>query len=326
MTTPNAASANESNAPEVHEPTADHDEHENAYSGLLVNDAHWAFGTDFEDPLAGVDTTVPSGVDPSELAQYCLMLGDDALVFSQRISEWCSNAPDLEEDIALANISLDLLGQARLLLARAAAADPALVPQLPEGSPVPDEDRLAFFREDMDFRNVRLAEVPNGDFAEAVAKILIFSTWRLALFERLTLSRDTVLSAIAAKGVKEMSYHRDFAGRWVVTLAQGTEESRRRLLTALSGLWPLWSELFETHPIEASVAEAGIGVDPAEVADEAGVILDQVFAAAGIDRPEAGALAGVRGKKGRDGLHTEALSRMLAEMQVVARAHPQGQW
>ncbi|WP_210604052.1 1,2-phenylacetyl-CoA epoxidase subunit PaaC [Brevibacterium oceani] len=306
----------------------EHDEHDNAYSGLLVNDAHWAFGTDFEDPLAGVDTTVPEGVEASDLGAYCLMLGDDALVFSQRISEWCSNAPDLEEDIALANIALDLLGQSRLLLARAAAADPALVPELPESSPVPDEDRLAFFRNDLAFRNVRLAEVPNGDFAEAVAKILIYSTWRLSIFERLTTSRDSVLAAIAAKGVKEMSYHRDFAGRWVVTLALGTEESRSRLVTALDGLWPLWTELFDTHPVEAAVAEAGIGIDPAEVADEASVILDQVFAAAGLDRPEAGSLAGVgvHGQKGRDGMHTEALSKMLAEMQVVAREHPEGQW
>ena len=304
----------------------EHGDHENAYSGLLVNDAHWAFGTDFEDPLAGVVTTVPEGVDPKDLAAYCLMLGDDALVFSQRISEWCSNAPDLEEDIALANIALDLLGQSRLLLARTAAADPSLVPELPEGSPVPDEDRLAYFREDLQFRNVRLAEVPNGDFAEAVAKILIYSTWRLAIFERLQASRDSVLSAIAVKGVKEMSYHRDFAGRWVLTLARGTEESKARLLKALDGLWPLWDELFETHPVEASVAAAGIGVEPAEVADEAGVILDQVFAAAGIERPERGALAGVRGKKGRDGLHTEALSKMLADMQVVARQYPKGQW
>lgn len=306
----------------------DHGDHDNAYSGLLVNDANWAFGTDFEDPLAGVDTTVPDGVDAKDLGAYCLMLGDDALVFSQRISEWCSKAPDLEEDIALANIALDLLGQARLLLARAAAADPELVPELPAGSPVPDEDRLAFFRNDLGFRNVRLAEVPNGDFAEAVAKILIYSTWRLSIFERLVDSRDTVLAAIAAKGVKEMSYHRDFAGRWVVTLARGTEESKSRLVKALDGLWPLWSELFETHPVETAVAEAGIGVDPATVADEASVILDQVFAAAGIDRPERGGLAGVgvHGGKGRDGLHTEALSKLLAEMQVVAREHPEGQW
>src|SRR3978361_1059817 len=130
---------------------ADHEtDHESVYDeGLLGGDAaHWAFGTSFEDPLAGVDTTVPDDVDPAELASYCLMLGDDALVYSHRLSEWCSRAPDLEEDIALANISLDLLGQARLLLARAAAADPGVVPVLPKGSPVPPEDALAFFRSD----------------------------------------------------------------------------------------------------------------------------------------------------------------------------------
>jgi ring-1,2-phenylacetyl-CoA epoxidase subunit PaaC len=301
-------------------------EHESAYDGLLVNDAHWAFGTDFEDPLAGVDTTVPPGVDAGALATYCLMLGDDALVLSQRISEWCSNAPDLEEDIALANIALDLLGQARLLLARAAAADPALVPVLPEGSPVPAEDALAFFREAGELRNVRLAEVPNGDFAEAVVRILLFATWRLALFERLVDSRDAVVAAVAAKGVKELAYHRDHAGRWFVTLAGGTEESRRRLLAALDGLMPLWPELFATHPVEAEAASAGVGVDPAAVLAEADGVLDRVLAAADVPRPDRPGLAGVRGRTGRHGLHTEALSRMLAEMQVVARAHPQGRW
>jgi ring-1,2-phenylacetyl-CoA epoxidase subunit PaaC len=306
----------------THEPG----EHESAYDGLLVNDAHWAFGTDFEDPLAGVDTTVPDGVDARALATYCLMLGDDALVLSQRLSEWCSRAPDLEEDIALANVALDLLGQARLLLARAAAADPALVPALPEGSPVPAEDALAFFRDAEELRNVRLTEVPNGDFAEAVARILLFSTWRLALFERLSGSRDAVLAAVAAKGVKELSYHRDFAGRWFVTLAGGTEESRRRLLAALDGLVPLWPELFRTHAVEAEVAGAGVGVDPASVADEAEAVLAQVLAAADLPRPDKPALAGVQGRTGRDGLHTEALSLLLAEMQVVARAHPMGRW
>lgn len=304
----------------------DADDHDSAYSGLLVNDAHWAFGTDFEDPLAGVDTTVPTGVESNVLAQYCLMLADDALVFSQRISEWCSRAPDLEEDIALANIALDLLGQSRLLLARAAAAHPLLVPQLPEGSPVPDEDRLAFFRTAGQFRNVRLVEIPNGDFADLIVRVLMFSTWRLALLERLVGSRDSVLAAIAAKGVKELAYHRDFTGRWFITLAQGTDESRERLQAALARLWPLWGELTETHPIENAAAEAGVGIDPATVADEIDVVLDQVLAAAGVDRPSQRPLAGVQGRKGRDGLHTEALSIMLAEMQVVARAHPLGQW
>lgn len=304
-----------------------HVDHESVYDGLLGGDAsHWAFGTDFEDPLAGVDTTVPDGVDPRDLATYCLMLADDALVMSQRLSQWCSSAPDLEEDIALANIALDLLGQARLLLARAAAADPSIVPSLPAGSPVPPEDALAFFRDDAQFRNVRLVEPENGDFAETITRLLLFATWRLAIFERLASSRDRVLSAVAAKGVKEMSYHRDYAGRWFLTLARGTEESRRRLLTALDRLWPLQPELLDPHDIERQVATQGVGVDPSTVRPEVDIVLEQVFSVSGVVRPDVAALAGVQRRTGRDGVHTEAFGRLLAEMQVVARAHPAGTW
>jgi len=279
------------------------DAHGSVYDELLGTDtSQWAFGTDFEDPLAGVDTTVPDDVDATALAAYCLMLGDDALVMSHRLSEWCSRAPDLEDDIALSNIALDLLGQARLLLARAAAADPSVVPPLPDGSPVPVEDALAFFREALDFRNVRLVEVENGDFGHTIARLLLFSTVRLAAFERLSADRDPVLAAIAAKGVKELTYHRDYAGRWFLTLAQGTEESRRRLLAGLAAIWPLYDELRTAYDVGAEVD----------------VVLDQVLAVSGVERPEVGAMSG-RG-------HTEALSRMLAEMQVVARAHPNGQW
>jgi ring-1,2-phenylacetyl-CoA epoxidase subunit PaaC len=258
--------------------------HDSVYDeDLLGGDAsHWAFGTSFEDPLAGVDTTIPTGVDPEELAAYCLMLGDDALVYSHRLSEWCSRAPDLEEDIALANIALDLLGQARLLLARAAAASPSVVPRMPEGSPVPPEDALAFFRADAEFRNVRLVEPDNGDFAVTIVRLLLFSTWRLALLERLVSSRDQVLAAIAEKGVKEVTYHRDYAGRWFLTLAQGTDESRSRLLAALPQVFALHDELFTEHAVESSVAAAGVGVAPSAVADEVRAVLEQVFAASGV--------------------------------------------
>jgi ring-1,2-phenylacetyl-CoA epoxidase subunit PaaC len=302
------------------------DPHDNAYAGLLVDDVHWAFGGDFDDPLAGVDTTVPEGVDAADLAAYCLMLGDDALIAAQRLAEWCSRAPDLEEDVALANIALDLLGQARWLLARAAAADPSVVPELPGDSPVPDEDRLAFFREAHEFRNVRLVEVPNGDFADAVCRLLMLSTWRLALFEQLRASRDAVLAAVAVKAAKELAYHRDFAGRWFVILAEGTDESRRRLLAAVDALLPMWPELFRAHPVELAVAAAGVGVDPAAVRGTADAVLDEVLAAAGIDAPDEPPPAGLQGRTGRDSVHTEALSRLLAEMQVVARAHPGGRW
>ncbi|WP_214409213.1 1,2-phenylacetyl-CoA epoxidase subunit PaaC [Sphaerisporangium fuscum] len=301
------------------------DEHGSVFDGLIGGDSsQWAFGSDFEDPLAGVDTTTPAGVASTDLAGYCLMLGDDALIMSQRLSEWCSRAPDLEEDIALANMALDLLGQARLLLARAAAADPGVVPALPEGSPVPPEDALAFFRDAGRFRNVRLAEVANGDFAHVVVRLLLFSVARHALLERLRASTDQVLAAVAAKGVKEVAYHRDWAGRWFLVLAQGTEESRRRLLTALDALWPLRAELLVTHPVELSLARAGAAVDPASIRDEVDVVLDQVLAVSGVDRPDLAPPAVAGG--GRDGAHTEALDRLLAEMQVVARAHPSGRW
>ena len=308
-------------------------DHESVYDESLLggDSSHWAFGLShvdgaFEDPLAGVDTTVPADVDASALAAYCLMLGDDALTFSHRLSEWCSRAPDLEEDVALANIALDLLGQARLLLARAAAADPAVVPVLPEGSPVPPEDGLAFFRGDRDFRCTRLVEGDIGDFAVTTARLLLFSTWRLALLERLRASRDPVLAAIAGKGVAEVGYHRDYAARWFVTLAQGTDESRSRLLAALPVVWSCHDELFVPHAVEVSLAAAGVGVDPRQVEPEVGVVLGQVLAASGVETPSVGQLGPVSGGRGRDGRHTEALSHLLAEMQSVARAHPLGRW
>ncbi|MET0134207.1 MAG: Phenylacetic acid catabolic protein, partial [Kibdelosporangium sp.] len=151
---------------------------DNAYEALTEeNDARWAFGTGFADPLAGMDTTVPSGVDAGALAVLCLKLGDDALIMSHRLQEWCTAAPELEDEVAIANIGLDLLGQARLLLARAASADRSLVPAVAQS----DEDALAFFRAAEDFRNVRLVELGGGDFAFAMAQLLVFSTWRLAV-------------------------------------------------------------------------------------------------------------------------------------------------
>jgi ring-1,2-phenylacetyl-CoA epoxidase subunit PaaC len=154
----------------------------------------------------------------------------------------------------------------------------------------------------------------------------VFSTYRLALLQRLAGSGDTVLSAIAVKGVKEVTYHRDYAARWFVTLAQGTEESRRRLQAGLVLVWPLLDELFRTHPVEGSLADKGIGVDPASLRDEVDVILEQVFSVSEIERPQVPATGAVNRGVGRDGRHTETMGRLLAEMQVVARAHPMGLW
>lgn len=287
-----------------------------AYSSLgdESDDHRWAFGTGFTDALAGVDTTVPAGVDVDALAAYCLMLGDDALIYSHRLQQWMTRAPELEEETALGNIALDLLGQARMLLARAGRAD---------GSGR-DEDSFAFFRGEAEFRNVRLVERLDADFAELVARLLIFSTWRLALFDPLQTSTDPVLAAIAGKGVKELTYHRDYAAQWVVRLGDGTEESMRRMQRGLDVAWPLVDELFSSHDVQ--VALPGVAVDVAALRPEFDVVLDTVLATAGLDRPTAPALASIGGKTGRDGLHTEALGYVLAELQSVARAYPDATW
>lgn len=303
-------------------------DHDSAYEGLIDEDSHgqWAFGTSFDDPLAGVDTTVPDDVDLKALAAYCLMLGDDALISSQRLAEWSTRAPELEEEVALANVGLDLLGQARLLLARAAAADPQVVPFISDTSPAPAEDALAFFRTDAEFRNVRLTELYNGDFATSLVRLLVFSTWRLAIFDRLRTSRDPVLAAVASKGVKELTYHRDYAARWVVTLGCGTDESKRRVATAVEQMWPYISELFVPTDEEISLTAVGVAVDPRDVREEFDSVVAQVLHAAELTAPEGRSVGTVGGRGGRRGLHTEAMGPLIAEMQVVARANPEGVW
>lgn len=303
-------------------------DHDNAYGDLVDEDNHgqWAFGTSFDYPLAGVDTTVPDDVDLPTLARYCLALGDDALISSHRLSEWCTRAPELEEEMALANVGLDLLGQARLLLARAAAADPTVVPFISETSPVPAEDALAFFRTDPQFRCVRLCEIDNGDFAQTIVRTLVLATWRLAVFAKLRDSRDPVLAAVAAKGVKELTYHRDYAARWTVVLGCGTDESRRRMREALAFVWPYTAELFVATEDELALSTSGVGVDPRTVREEFDSVIAQVLHAAELEAPQGSSVGTVGGRAGRLGLHTGALGLLLAEMQAVARAHPDGSW
>ena len=299
-----------------------HPDDESAYHALaeVHEDARWAFGTGFDDPLSGVDTALPSGVDGVDLAAYCVMLGDDALIAAQRLTGWVARAPELEEEVALANIGLDLLGQARLLLGRAAVADPAL---LPAGSAV-GEDALAYFRDQHEFRNVRLCELPNGDFAFTTVRLLAFSAWRLAVLTRLTGSTDPVLAAVAAKGARELAYHRDWAAHWVVRLGDSTAVARERVQAALTGVWPWLDELFRTSPVEARLGPAA--VDPASVRSEVTGVLTEVLAAATLTAPDVPPAALVAGRAGRDGMHTEALGHLLAEMQSVARAHPGAAW
>ncbi|MFL6127843.1 MAG: 1,2-phenylacetyl-CoA epoxidase subunit PaaC [Mycobacteriales bacterium] len=300
-----------------------HPDDESAYQALaqVHDDARWAFGTGFDDPLSGVDPRLPAGVDGAALAAYCLMLGDDALVAAQRLTEWVTRAPELEEEVALANIGLDLLGQARLLLSRAAQADPSVVPA--GGTEVP-EDALAYFRDQQDFRNVRLCELDNGDFAFSVLRLLVFSTWRLAVFDGLAGSAEPVLAAIAAKGAKELTYHRDHAARWVVRLGDSTPAARARMEAALAAVWPWLPELFRTSTVEAALP--GVAVDPATVRVEVESVLAAVLAAATLTAPEVPPAALVAGRAGRDGVHTEAMGYLLAELQAVARAHPGATW
>ncbi|TDD98166.1 1,2-phenylacetyl-CoA epoxidase subunit PaaC [Actinomadura rubrisoli] len=281
---------------------------DNALSALAEagGEGPQAYRARFHDPLAGVDTSVPDGTAPADLAAYCLMLGDDALIMSHRLQELCTHAPELEEEVALANIALDLLGQARLLLSRAGGS----------------EDELAYFRDAPEFRNVGLVETPNGDFAHSIVRLLFFATWRLALLDRLTASRDPVLAAIAAKGVKEVAYHRDHAALWTIRLGDGTELSHDRAQRALDALWPQTGELFGTHEIERRLDGAGIGADPSGVREEFDQVIGEVLSRACLDRP-----APVPPfVAGRGGAHSAALDDLLGELQGVARAHPGATW
>jgi ring-1,2-phenylacetyl-CoA epoxidase subunit PaaC len=265
-------------------------------------DAQWAFGTGFEDPLLGMDTSVPEGVDPAELAALCLELGDDALVSAQRLGEWVTNAPELEEEVALANIGLDLLGQARLLYARAGQVD----------GTGRGEDAYAYFRGPDEFRNVRLAELPNGDFAFTTARLLVLSAWRLAHFEHLARGADPVLAAVAAKGVKELTYHRLYAAEWTVRLGDGTDASHHRMQQGLDQVAPYLDELHTAEP---------------GLRDQVTAVLRQVTDAATLTLGSAVPLPGaVLPGSGRDGDHTEHLALLLAELQSVARADPEATW
>jgi ring-1,2-phenylacetyl-CoA epoxidase subunit PaaC len=301
--------------------------HEETVYDALTNahdDAgHWAFGTGFDDPLAGVDTTVPDGIDPADLGAYCLMLGDDALVLAQRLTQWVTRSPELEEEVAVANIALDLLGQARLLLARAGSAGVLGRSRERATASIPDEDALAYFRDVDEFRCSPLVEAPDADFAHLVVRLLVASTWRLAVFARLRDSRDPVLAAIAAKGVPELTYHRDHAARWVLRLGDGTAESHRRAQAAADAVWPLTAQLATATDVEARLAAAGVAVDPADVRGEVREVLGTVLARATLTAPPEPADAEPRGRAGE---HSAELAGLLATLQGLAREHPAATW
>ncbi|MFI6821413.1 1,2-phenylacetyl-CoA epoxidase subunit PaaC [Micromonospora sp. NPDC050187] len=247
-----------------------------------------------------------------DLHEFTLRLGDDALVAAQRLAEWSTRAPEMEEDVALANIALDQLGVARLLLTYAGELEGA-------GR---DEDALAFLRDDRAFRNCLLVELPNGDFAVTMAKLLFLAAYQHLLYEWLVASTDERIHAIAAKARKESAYHLDHAGLWVRRLGDGTEESHRRMQVAVDEVWPYTHELFAADELTARLDAAGLAVAPSTLREQWLETVEAVLADATLKRPADG--WGPSG--GRDGVHTEHLSYLLAEMQVLHRAHPGATW
>ncbi|MEQ6897491.1 1,2-phenylacetyl-CoA epoxidase subunit PaaC [Microbacterium sp. KR10-403] len=243
-----------------------------------------------------------------DIAEYALWLGDDALILAQQLGAWIAHAPELEEDVALANIALDLLGHARSLLRYAGTADGRT------------EDDLAYFRDEPDFRCAWLFEQPNGDFAHTIARQLAASTYLFVLYERLQQSSDPVLAAVAGKAVKEVAYHRDHAVQWTLRLAGGTDESRRRMITAIDDIWPYVDELFRDEPLIDRVGDAA--VRPSTLRAPFDELVAPVLADAELEVPTRFTASG----GGRRGAHFPTLGYLLAEMQVLARAHPGATW
>jgi ring-1,2-phenylacetyl-CoA epoxidase subunit PaaC len=254
---------------------------------------------------------------PSEdTAEYALRLGDDALILAQRLGHWISRAPELEEDIALGNIALDELGHARSFLSYAGGA------MVNDDGSARSEDDLAYFRREHEFRSVQLFEQPNGDFAATIARQFVVSYYQFLLYSRLTESKDATLAAIAAKAVKEVDYHRDHAAQWVLRLAGGTEESRKRMIHGFRIMWPYVEELFRDDALTGRLAEAGIAVAPSSLREDFDRLTGEILTEAELEVPDVPAAPG----GGRYGKHSEHLGYLLAEMQVLAREHPGASW
>jgi ring-1,2-phenylacetyl-CoA epoxidase subunit PaaC len=253
-----------------------------------------------------------TGIDGKALVDYVLGLADDALVTAQRMGWWISRAPQLEEDVALANIGLDQLGQARSLLARAGEL---------EGRGRTEDD-LAYLRDDRDFRNAWLVERPQDDFGVAMARLLLLATYQVELYSRLVRSTDPVLAGVAGKAVKEVAYHLDHAEHWVLRLGDGTDESHRRMQAALDAEWPHLGELLDGSHVDPALVEAGVAVDPASLREPVLARIADVVRRATLEVPEAPFVTG----GGRHGLHTEHLGHLLAEMQHLHRSHPGVTW
>ena len=244
--------------------------------------------------------------------QYLLRIGDTCLILAQRLGEWCGHAPVLEEDIAMANIALDLVGQARAVLTRAGQV---------EGL-AHDEDQLAFLRHERDYLNLTLVELPRGDFAFSVLRNTMVATWLKLLWERLATSNDAELAAIAGKAVKEARYHQQHSGDWVVRLGDGTPESRRRMTVALSDLWRYAPELFDTDAVDEEAAASGLGPLWSDLQAPWHADMEMILGEAGLAAPAASAFRS-DGKRGR---HSEYMGLILTAMQSLQRTFPGGVW
>lgn len=246
------------------------------------------------------------------LSEYLLRLGDDRLVLGHRLSEWCGHGPILEEDIALANIALDLIGQATLYLKLAGET---------EGKGR-SEDDLAYFRDAIDYRNVQMVELPNGDYAFTIMRQFLFDVFSYHVLEKLQSSSNTGIAGIAAKGFKEVRYHVRHSSEWVVRMGDGTEESHERAQKALNHLWRFSAEMFQADDVDREMISAVGAPDLAAIKPQWEKVVRDVFARATLTVPDdPPAMTG-----GRKGRHTEHLGHMLAEMQIVARSHPGAAW
>ena len=250
-------------------------------------------------------TPASAGEQPDPRTEFLLRLGDDSLVLGQRLSEWCGHGPVLEVDISLANLALDLVGQATLLLGEAG-----------------DGDKLAFHRDVLDFRNCLLVEQPNGDFAQTIARHLLFTTWQHMLFQRLTQSSDRFLVEFASKAVKEVAYHRELAAEWTIRLGDGTDESARRMAEGLDWCWRFVPELFDVDEAMQTAIDRGLVPDPRAFENEYRAAIAAVLSEAQLAVPEdQRAILG-----GRTGHHSEHLGHLLAVMQFLPRTYPDAVW
>lgn len=254
------------------------------------------------------------------LFEFLLRLGDTDVVLAQRLGEWVGHGPVLEEDIALTNVGLDLLGQGRMWLSYAGEVEARL------GGNGRTEDELAFLRDGGAYRNLLLAEVPNGDFATTMARQFYFDQFHLLLLRALSRSTDPRVAEIAAKGVKEVSYHAERSMDWVVRLGDGTEESHARMQRALDDLWMYTGEMFAADATELALAEAGVGADPRALRLPWLASIGAVIGEATLTLPSGEWMQGGNGRGGKQGVHTEHLGHLLTEMQHLQRAYPGALW